>query len=61
MRIVSQDYIVRDDLAADASLSIVVKKIKIIEYSFNKGHHSELLKQFRRQVRYVEKLSLLFF
>jgi len=31
MRIVSQDYIVRDDLAVDASLSIVVKKIKIVE------------------------------
>ena len=29
MRIVSQDYIMRDDLAIDASLSIV-KKIKII-------------------------------
>jgi len=29
---VSQGYIVRDDLAIESSLSIVVKKIKIIQY-----------------------------
>jgi len=29
MQILSQDYIIRDVLAIDSSLSIVVKKIKI--------------------------------
>ena len=35
------------------SLSIVEKKIKIIQYIFRIKHRSELLKHFRRQVRYV--------
>jgi len=30
MRIFSQDHIMRDDLATDSSLSIIVKNIKII-------------------------------
>jgi len=33
MRIVSQDYIMcGDDLAIDSSLSLIIKKIKIIKY-----------------------------
>jgi len=48
---VQQKYIVSNDLAKDSSFSIVVKKIKILQFIFQKEHRSELLKQFRRQVR----------
>ena len=49
----SQDYIMRDDLAIDSSLSIVVKKIKITQYVCQKQHRLELLEHFWRQVRYT--------
>ena len=42
----SQDYIMRDDLAIDSSLSIVVKKIKITQYVCQKQHRLELLEHF---------------
>jgi len=59
LRIVSLDYIMRDDLAIDSSLSIFVRMIKIIQQIFQKEHCSDLLKHFRRQVRCIE--SVLFF
>jgi len=44
MRILPQDYIMRDNLAIDFSLSTDVKKSKIIHEIFQKEHLSELLK-----------------
>jgi len=51
--IITQGYVVRDDLAVGSSLSIIVEKIKIIQKNCQKEYHSELLKYFRRQVRYA--------
>jgi len=48
-KVVTELYIMRDDLPIDSSLSIVEKN-KIIRYIFQKEHRSKLLKHFRRQV-----------
>jgi len=56
---VSQDYIMREDLAMESSLSIVVKKIKVSQKNFQKETRSELLKHFRRQGRGVEKSAVI--
>ena len=56
--VVSQDYIMHDDLVIDSSLSIVVKKIKIMQWIIQREPRWELLKHFRRQLRYVEKRNV---
>jgi len=55
---VSQGIIIRDDLEIQSSVSIVVKKIKIIYLIFQKAHHAELLKHFRCYVRCVWKRTV---
>jgi len=49
----------REDLAMESSLSIVVKKIKVSQKNFQKETRSELLKHFRRQGRGVEKSAVI--
>jgi len=61
MRIVSHDYIMRDDWRL-ISLSIVVKKIKIIQEMFQKEHRSELrlpdhLKFFKDLIKEIQFLK----
>jgi len=51
MRILLKGYIMPDVLEIDPSLSIVLIKIKVIQYICQNQHRSELLKHFRREVR----------